>query len=359
MLLENPAPREPWRRARIPPHRPVSGRRAGVFTKGGSYGARDHARKYGFPCNAAASAQSSLQPGRPPRRPAVRASARERTTRGQRATPCLSRDHVATRSGSGLAVVADLSDFRSATFRCGDDRVLPDHRQLVVRGALRARGDRRRVPRDRHRAVRSRAAAASFGRGESVAERARSARRRGRGATRSARACCTWPSGFRRRGSRRHSAIRRAARTCAGSSGSPTRSGRCGSAIMAPRFFTTESEPRRARQGARRPGRAWASTSRPSSRAARGAWASSYSVADIYLYMLVGWQHYKPGLRHRRRRRAGALRARRCAAGDRAGARTRRPRRAAVPLPPGAARRRARRCPEGRPRDLDGGELRT
>ena len=25
-------------------------------------------------------------------------------------------------------------------------------------------------------------------------------------------------------------------------------------------------------------------------------WASGTRVADIYLYMLVGWQHYKPGL---------------------------------------------------------------
>ncbi len=47
--------------------------------------------------------------------------------------------------------------------------------------------------------------------------------------TRSARACCTWPSGFRRPGSRRPPAIPRAAPICAGWCGSPTRSGRSGS----------------------------------------------------------------------------------------------------------------------------------
>jgi glutathione S-transferase len=65
--------------------------------------------------------------------------------------------------------------------------------------------------------------------------------------------------------------------------------------IMAPFFFTTEAEPAvrakgledLARVGAflesQLQGRAWCVGER-------------YSVADIYLYMLVGWQHYKPGL---------------------------------------------------------------
>jgi glutathione S-transferase len=65
--------------------------------------------------------------------------------------------------------------------------------------------------------------------------------------------------------------------------------------IMAPRFFTTESEPGvrakglddLARVGAfletELEGRTWCLGER-------------YSVADIYLYMLVGWQHYMPGL---------------------------------------------------------------
>jgi glutathione S-transferase len=65
--------------------------------------------------------------------------------------------------------------------------------------------------------------------------------------------------------------------------------------IMAPFFFTTESEPAvrakgledLARVGAfledQLEGRSWCVGER-------------YSVADIYLYMLVGWQHYKPGL---------------------------------------------------------------
>ena len=65
--------------------------------------------------------------------------------------------------------------------------------------------------------------------------------------------------------------------------------------IMAPFFFTTEAEPAvrakgledLARVGAfletQLEGRSWCVGER-------------YSVADIYLYMLVGWQHYKPGL---------------------------------------------------------------
>ena len=65
--------------------------------------------------------------------------------------------------------------------------------------------------------------------------------------------------------------------------------------IMAPRFFTTESEPGVRAKGledlegvgafleTELEGRAWCLGER-------------YSVADIYLYMLVGWQHYKPGL---------------------------------------------------------------
>jgi glutathione S-transferase len=65
--------------------------------------------------------------------------------------------------------------------------------------------------------------------------------------------------------------------------------------IMAPFFFTTESEPGVRAKGfddlarvgdfleTELEGRAWCLGER-------------YSVADIYLYMLVGWQHYKPGL---------------------------------------------------------------
>jgi glutathione S-transferase len=65
--------------------------------------------------------------------------------------------------------------------------------------------------------------------------------------------------------------------------------------IMAPFFFTTESQPGVRAKGlddlarlgafleAELEGRSWCVGER-------------YSVADIYLYMLVGWQHYKPGL---------------------------------------------------------------
>ena len=65
--------------------------------------------------------------------------------------------------------------------------------------------------------------------------------------------------------------------------------------IMAPVFFTTESQPGVRAKGlddltrvgefleAELEGRSW-------------CLGEHYSVADIYLYMLVGWQHYKPGL---------------------------------------------------------------
>ena len=65
--------------------------------------------------------------------------------------------------------------------------------------------------------------------------------------------------------------------------------------IMAPYLFTTESEPGVRAKGlddlarvgafleAELEGRSWCLGER-------------YSVADIYLYMLVGWQHYQPGL---------------------------------------------------------------
>ncbi len=65
--------------------------------------------------------------------------------------------------------------------------------------------------------------------------------------------------------------------------------------VMAPRFFTTESEPGVRAKGVadlervgeyleeQLAGRTW-------------CLGEQYSVADIYLYMLVGWQHYKPGL---------------------------------------------------------------
>lgn len=64
---------------------------------------------------------------------------------------------------------------------------------------------------------------------------------------------------------------------------------------MAPFFFTTESEPGVRAKGfddlervgayleTQLAGRTWCLGQR-------------YSVADVYLYMLVGWQHYKPGL---------------------------------------------------------------
>ncbi len=77
---------------------------------------------------------------------------------------------------------------------------------------------------------------------------------------------------------------------------------------------------------------------------ARGPWClgETFSVADLYLYMLVGLGELHPGrLRARRRARARALPARRRAAGRRAHARARRSRRAPDPLPPGAARRPA------------------
>jgi glutathione S-transferase len=65
--------------------------------------------------------------------------------------------------------------------------------------------------------------------------------------------------------------------------------------IMAPFFFTTESQPGVRAKGLEDlervgefleqelAGRTW-------------CLGEQYSVADIYLYMLVGWQHYKPGL---------------------------------------------------------------
>jgi glutathione S-transferase len=65
--------------------------------------------------------------------------------------------------------------------------------------------------------------------------------------------------------------------------------------IMAPFFFTTESQPGVRAKGledlervgafleSELQGRTWCAGER-------------YSVADIFLYMLVGWQHYKPGL---------------------------------------------------------------
>lgn len=65
--------------------------------------------------------------------------------------------------------------------------------------------------------------------------------------------------------------------------------------IMAPFFFTTESEPGVRAKGfadltrvgefleTQLEGRTWCLGER-------------YSMADIYLYMLVGWQYYKPGL---------------------------------------------------------------
>ena len=107
-------------------------------------------------------------------------------------------------------------------------RLLPDHRQHLVRRPVRARGDRASstTPSTSSRSsARVRPASARSTRG-GTCPRSATARPR---CTRPARACCTWPSGFRRLRSSRRPATRRAAPTCAGWCGSPTRSGRSGS----------------------------------------------------------------------------------------------------------------------------------
>jgi glutathione S-transferase len=65
--------------------------------------------------------------------------------------------------------------------------------------------------------------------------------------------------------------------------------------IMAPFFFTTESEPGVRGKGLEDLDRVGAFLEQELS---RGPWClgEQYTVADMYLYMLVGWQHYKPGL---------------------------------------------------------------
>jgi len=65
--------------------------------------------------------------------------------------------------------------------------------------------------------------------------------------------------------------------------------------IMAPFFFTTESEPGVRAKGFEDLERVGAFLERE---LAGRTWClgEQYTVADVYLYMLVGWQHYKPGL---------------------------------------------------------------
>jgi glutathione S-transferase len=65
--------------------------------------------------------------------------------------------------------------------------------------------------------------------------------------------------------------------------------------IMAPFFFTTESQPGVRAKGLEDLEGVGAFLE---SELAGGAWClgDQLSVADLYVYMLVGWQHYKPGL---------------------------------------------------------------
>jgi glutathione S-transferase len=65
--------------------------------------------------------------------------------------------------------------------------------------------------------------------------------------------------------------------------------------IMAPFFFTTESQPGVRAKGLEDLERVGAFLEEE---LAGRTWClgERYSVADMYLYMLVGWQHYKPGL---------------------------------------------------------------
>jgi len=65
--------------------------------------------------------------------------------------------------------------------------------------------------------------------------------------------------------------------------------------IMAPFFFTAEAEPGVRAKGLEDLERVGEFLERE---LARGPWClgEQYTVADIYLSMLVGWQHYKPGL---------------------------------------------------------------
>ena len=173
-------------------------------------------------------------------------------------------------------------------------RLLPDHRQHLVRRPVRARGDRRRVPRHRHRAVRAVAPRQLRARSTRGGACPRSATARPR-STRPARACCTWPSGSRRQGSSRRPATRRAAPTCAGWCGSPTRSGRSGSGSWR-RSSSPPTSGRRA--SARRGYEELAEIGAALEAELRGrTWClgDRYTVADIYLYMLVGWQALPAG----------------------------------------------------------------
>ena len=72
-----------------------------------------------------------------------------------------------------------------------------------------------------------------------------------------------------------------------------------------------------------------------------------FSVADIYLYMLKGWESYSDGYTLGGEHLAAPLRAGRRPARDRPRARARRPRRAAAPLSPRVARRDADRLSGG------------
>jgi glutathione S-transferase len=65
--------------------------------------------------------------------------------------------------------------------------------------------------------------------------------------------------------------------------------------IMAPFFFTTESEPGVRAKGLEDAEKVGLYLERE---LAGRTWClgEQYSVADVYLYMLVGWQHYVPGL---------------------------------------------------------------
>ena len=152
--------------------------------------------------------------------------------------------------------------------------------------------------------------------------------------------------------SRRRSAIPRAPRTCAGSSGWPIPSGRCGSGS----WRRSSSRPSRSPACGPRASTissAWAPIWKRSSRAGRGAsgsaTASPTSTSTCSSAGSTTSRDCWSGATPSRRISRGSARAR-----HRQGARARRPRRAAAAPPPRVARRQARGCPEGRLR----GELR-
>jgi hypothetical protein len=76
----------------VPPHRPAP-KGGPVCAQAGRRGTRS--RRALRRCPVSSEAQSSLRPGRPPRRPAVRAPSPGKDTREWRVAPCLSRDHFA------------------------------------------------------------------------------------------------------------------------------------------------------------------------------------------------------------------------------------------------------------------------